>query len=398
MSSVLRGAALRWVIAYTLAVLGDVAYFVVLTWVAAEAGGPAWSGTILAVGAVPRLLLLLLGGVLADRADPRRIALWTDAVRGATLVAAAAMAAVSGIAPWWLMIVAAVFGAADACFIPAVGAMPVRLVPRDRLVSLQAWRITGLRIANTLGPAVGAALILFGPAPAFAAIAALFALSVVLLRSLRPRADAEIQRAAPEEAPGTSSRRRLRGTGLTPLIVGTALSELPFSGPVAAGVVLLARERGWNAASAGAILVTFSAVALGTSALLAFVPARLLGRGAALAALTATALLLLALGAAPGVAPAMACGGGLGLTTGITMIVCQGQLQRAAPPELLGRITAALSVLTLGLGPIAYAATGFIANTAGMPMFFAIAGAFVAAAGVVIAFSRFRAPDMTIRT
>lgn len=48
-----RGSAVRWVLAYTAAVAGDAAFFVVLTWAAAEAGGPRWSGLILAAGTIP---------------------------------------------------------------------------------------------------------------------------------------------------------------------------------------------------------------------------------------------------------------------------------------------------------------------------------------------------------
>ncbi|MGH8967945.1 MAG: MFS transporter, partial [Actinomycetes bacterium] len=154
-----KGSAARWVVAYTAAVLGDVSYFLVLTWAAAEAGGPRLSGLILAVGAIPRALLMLPGGVLADRVDPRRIAIGTDALRALILLLAAGAASWFGLVPWWLAVVAIGFGMVDACFIPAVGAMPPRLVSAEMLPRLQAWRLTGLRVGNAVGPALGAVLI-----------------------------------------------------------------------------------------------------------------------------------------------------------------------------------------------------------------------------------------------
>ncbi|MDR2999420.1 MAG: MFS transporter, partial [Microbacterium sp.] len=229
MSIGIRHDAVRWVLAYTLAVLGDVSYYLVLTWAAAEAGGAAWSGLILAAGSVPRLLLLLAGGMLADRVDPRRIAIWTDAARAATLIVAALLTVALGLLPWWLMVVAVLFGIVDACFIPAVGAMPARLVPQQELPRLQAWRITGLRIANTVGPALGAVLLLAGTAAAFGALALLFAASVLLLRTIRPQPAATVPSESESEGSGWRTVRRLR---IVPLVVGTALSELPFSGPV----------------------------------------------------------------------------------------------------------------------------------------------------------------------
>lgn len=383
-----RRDAVRWVFAYTLAVLGDVAYYLVLTWAAAEAGGARWSGFILAAGSVPRLLLLLVGGVLADRIDPRRIAIWTDSARAATLVIAASCASLLGLLPWWLMVVAVIFGIVDACFIPAVGAMPARLVPPHELTRLQAWRITGLRIANAVGPALGALLLLTGSAVAFAALAVLFAASVMLLRTIRQRSAGDGPAAVDEKAPGAAWRqvRRLR---ITPLAIGTALSELPFSGPVAAAIVLLVKERGWPAAVAGGVLAAFSLGGLATSAVLS-ATTRAGGRPLVLVSVAMTATLLIVFGSSADVRTALICGAGLGVTSGITMVLCQGQVQRSTPPALLGRVTAVLSLLTLGLSPLAFVGVSLVADLAGLPTFFTAAAAVVAAAGIVLAGVRFR--------
>lgn len=385
-----RDAAI-WVLAYTLAVLGDVAYYLVLTWTAAESGGSALSGLILAAGALPRLLLLLAGGMLADRIDPRRIAIWTDAARAVTLTTAAALAVVVGLLPSWLMIVAIVFGIVDACFIPAVGAMPARLVPAHDLTRLQAWRITGLRIANTAGPALGAALLLAGSAVAFGALAVLFAASVVLLRMIRARPiDAAAQ--APNDRATGSGWHAVRQLRIMPLVVGTALSELPFSGPIAAAIVLFVQDRDWSAAAAGAVLAGFSIGGLVTSALLAVIP-HTGGRAAVLTSITMTTTLLLLFTTAPGVLAAVLCAAAMGISSGVTMVLCQGQVQSTTPPALLGRVTAVLTLLTLGLSPLAYAGVGMIADFAGLPVFFAAAAAVVAASGVLLAVSRFGPAD-----
>ncbi len=386
-----RGSAARWLLAYTAAILGDVSYYLILTWAAGEAGGPLWSGIVLALGAIPRAALMLIGGVLADRLDPRRIAIATDAARAALLVAAAGAAAGLGPRPWWLVAVAVAFGVVDACFIPAVGALPARLVPPESLPRLQAWRITALRVGNAIGPAIGAVLLTFGLAAAFAAIAILFAISVALLLTVRSR--------LPGPAAVNTSRflapvplAELRRRGLTPLVAATALSELPFSGPVAIGVVLLAQEREWEPTVAGAILVAFSAGGLGTSLLLGALPGRLLSaqraaRRAMLGSLAVSTLLLALLPTADA-GRAMAFGAALGATTGITMVVSHGRIQQATPPDLLGRVTALLSLATLGLGPVAYGLVGAIAATAGLGTVFVILGGVLAAAGLVLTFGR----------
>ncbi|MFE6733837.1 MFS transporter [Microbacterium sp. NPDC057650] len=385
MSIGIRHDAVRWVLAYTLAVLGDVSYYLVLTWAAAEAGGASWSGLILAAGAVPRLLLLLAGGMLADRVDPRRIATWTDAARAVTLVAAALLTVAWGLLPWWLIIVAVVFGIVDACFIPAVGAMPARLVPQQDLTRLQAWRISGLRIANTVGPALGAVLLLAGTATAFGALAVIFAASVVLLRTIRPRPAVTVPKEDETRVSGWQTVRRLR---IVPLVIGTALSELPFSGPVAAGMVLLVQDRGWAPAAAGAVLAAFSIGGLATSVLLSILP-RTGGRATVLLSVVATATLLLVFGIAQDMLSAVLCGAGMGITSGVTMVVCQGQVQQSTPPAMLGRVTAVLTLLALGLSPLAYAGVGLIAGAAGLPAFFTAAAAVVAISAALLAVARF---------
>jgi len=379
-----RGSAARWVAAYTAAVVGDVSYFLVLTWAAAEAGGPRTSGLVLAVGAVPRALLMLLGGVLADRVEPRRIAIATDGARTLLLLLATGAASWFGLVPWWLAVLAVAFGVVDACFIPAVGAMPVRLVPPEMLPRLQACRLTGLRAGNAVGPALGAVLVVLGIPAALASVSVLFAVSVVLLLTVRsrdhaPRGSADAAREPPLRL------SQLRRQGLVPLVVGTALSELPFSGPVAVGVVLLAQERGWPVATAGAVLAAFSVGGIVVSVLLATLPIASPGRVTTLVALGATAPLLVLLGRTADTAHAVVAGALLGATTGTVMVICHGRIQQSTPPALLGRVTALLSLATLGLSPLTYGAAGIVVGVWGIGAFFALAAGVMVLAVMVLA-------------
>ncbi|MFE2771328.1 MFS transporter [Microbacterium resistens] len=382
------GPATRWLLAYTAAILGDVSYYLVLTWAAGEAGGPLWTGVVLAVGAIPRAALMLVGGLLADHLDPRRIAIATDAARAVLLVGAASAAAVLGPMPWWLLALSLSFGVVDACFIPAVGALPARLVTPDTLPRLQAWRITGLRIGNAIGPAVGALLLTLGLAAALASIALLFVVSVGLLLTVRTRVAAIAPRRGMRSV-APVPLGELRRRGLLPLVAATALSELPFSGPVAIGIVLLAQERAWPPAVAGALLTVFSLGGLASGVILGSLPRRLLGgpgaaRGVVLGGLALGAGILALLPAADA-GTAVVLGGVLGAATGATMVVGHGRIQQATPPELLGRVTALLSLATLGLGPVAYGAVGTIAATAGLGTVFAVlAGTLVCAAVVLV--------------
>ncbi|MFE3383344.1 MFS transporter, partial [Streptomyces anulatus] len=143
---------LRWLAAYTASVAGDVVYFLALSWAAARAGGPSQVGLVVAAGALPRAVLMLGGGVVADRFGPRRVAVVSDAVRCAVIltVAGALMLASPGI--WLLVTVALVFGVVDAVFMPAVGALPPRITAPEQLARVQAMRGLSIRLSNAVGP------------------------------------------------------------------------------------------------------------------------------------------------------------------------------------------------------------------------------------------------------
>lgn len=55
------GNVLRWLGAYTASTIGDSVYYMALAWAAARTGSASQTGLVLAVGSIPRALLLLGG-------------------------------------------------------------------------------------------------------------------------------------------------------------------------------------------------------------------------------------------------------------------------------------------------------------------------------------------------
>ncbi|MDX2408871.1 MFS transporter, partial [Streptomyces microflavus] len=182
------GNVLRWLAAYTASLIGDSVYFVALAWSAQKVAGPAEVGLVMAAGAFPRALLMLGGGVAADRFGVRRIVLGSDAVRCVLILAVAAGVAVTAPAVWILVALALAFGAVDALFVPAVGALPPRITGPDQLARVTGMRTLSMRISQISGPPLGGlAMGLGGASAAFAVAGALFALSLPLLLTVRLR-------------------------------------------------------------------------------------------------------------------------------------------------------------------------------------------------------------------
>lgn len=131
----------RLFIGQSLSVLGDRVSFVAVPFAVLSAGGSASDvGLVAAAGLVPMLLFTLVGGVWADRFRRHRIMLLSDLVRFAAqgLIAVLLLTGVAGVPT--LILLMAVFGTADAFFMPAsTGLLPLVVAP-DRLREANALR------------------------------------------------------------------------------------------------------------------------------------------------------------------------------------------------------------------------------------------------------------------
>jgi MFS family permease len=143
-------------------------------------------GLILSVSLVSRVGLLLFGGVLADRVPRQRVMLASDTLRAVTQ-GIVAMLLLSGEARvWHLLVLFALFGAADAFFSPASTGLVPETVSPGRLQQANALTSLSRSVSWVAGPAV-AGLIVAGAGPgwAFAIDAGTFVVSSLSLALLR---------------------------------------------------------------------------------------------------------------------------------------------------------------------------------------------------------------------
>ncbi|MET3987667.1 MFS transporter [Streptomyces sp. PvR034] len=381
----------RWLTAYAASLVGDGIYFLALGWAAAQTAGPAQVGLVMAAGAVPRALLMLGGGVVADRFGPRLVVISSDAVRCAVVLALAAVVALTSPGLWLLVAVALLFGAVDALFMPAVGALPPRIAGPGRLVRVQGLRSLVERVGNTAGPPVaGLAMGLGGPAAAFAVAAALFGLSLALLVAVRlgplPTASDAPGEGRPE-SPWQQLRSGLayiRHHGLIgPLILSGTLSQLGTSAPLTVGLLLLAEERGWGASGVGWVVGAFGAGAASSALLLTLV------RGVPRAGAVQNLTLIVGSAAigALALAPSLPVAVGLAVAGGLVCGICGGLaialIQTATDPSYLGRVSSVMAFTAVGLAPLAYPAFGVAVELWGIvPVF--LAGGALSMAGAVV--------------
>ncbi|MFE4968170.1 MFS transporter [Streptomyces sp. NPDC056660] len=392
------GNVLRWLTAYTASLVGDSVYFVALGWSAQKAAGPAEVGLVMATGALPRALLMLGGGVVADRFDPRRVILGSDALRCLLILAVAAGIALTAPALWILVAVALVFGAIDALFVPAVGALPPRITSPDQLARVIGLRSLSMRLSQIAGPPIGGlAMGLGGPAATFTVAGLLFALSLPLLLTIRIPSfgvrDAEHQPEAgtAQSKPGTAGKDLLDGLRyirrhrlIGPLVAVGAICELGLVGTLNVGMVLLNAERGWGPSGYGWIVSSFGAGAAASAALLAIVGwlprAGLMLAGTLLVGCAGAAAIALV----PTLWSAAVLAAVVGLNAGIFGSLDNTLVQTAADPAYLGRVTSVVMLTMVGLAPLSYPLVGAAIGAWGAAPVFVGCGCF-ASLGVVVA-------------
>jgi hypothetical protein len=167
--------------------IGNGILLVALAWQVYDMSNlPAAMSAVGVALSLPQVVTLLVGGVVSDRFDPRRVMLMSDLVRGVVMAALAVLTLSDEIRLWHIFTLTAVYGAAAGFFGPAFDALVPRLVEEPELVTANALdqfvRPAGLQI---FGPMLGGAVIGLGGAGwAFAADAATFAVSAGCLLAM----------------------------------------------------------------------------------------------------------------------------------------------------------------------------------------------------------------------
>lgn len=316
-----------------------------------------WTGTF--------VLLVLFGGVFADRVGARRMMVGADLVRVVTQGVLAA-AFFSGTPPFWLLVtMAALAGAAVAMFQPGVNGM-VPLVAREPQRANATLKVADA-LAQLLGPALaGLLIVLTGAGAVYAIDAGTFVLSALCLALIRlapaePSAGEGLVDTGSTAAKRRSLRRDLRQgwqefrsrTWMWAVILIWVVYGVLLFGPlVPLSSALIGARLGPNAYG---VAVSFLGVGTVLGGLLALRlrPARPLAAGAVAMVLFAVLPLCVAWGAAlPVLLAGHVLGGG---AWAFWSVMWATSVQTHTPPAVLNRVTAyelAGSVSGIALGQI----------------------------------------------
>ena len=374
-----RGFRMVW-IGETVSMFGDQFYLVALPWLALALTGSSLAlGLVLMAAAVPRAALMLVGGALSDRYDPRAIMVTSSAARAGLVGILALLVWTDAIQIWHLYLLGAGFGAADAFFQPAALALVPRLVPEDRLEASNALVMGSMAVMGMVGPGIaGVAIAAMGTALGFGIDAATFAFAVVTLLFVRRPPVATVPGTAVETG-GTFSSiaaglRYASGDAQIRTVLGAvAVINLAVVGPFFVGLPVLVDGYDSGPMGYGLVLSAFGGAALAGAVVAGTLGARVRMPIAIPATAIGLAAGLIMIGLAPNVWAATLAALPLGAGVGVLQVSGMAWLQRRSDPDYLGRVMSMVMFAIMGLTPLSYAIAGGVAES-GTALLFVGAG------------------------
>jgi len=323
---------------------------------------------------------VLVGGITADRIPQRTIIIGVEAVNTVVVAAVAMLGATGLLRIWHMAVAAALLGIGAAFFFPAYSAYLPRILPAEQL--LAANGVEGVLrpvLQRAAGPAVAGVLVgATFPTLGSGAVAALFAVALVLLVATRPAGAAQPD---PVDKPHLLDdlRAGLRFVVGTPWLLATVLfatgAVLLIIGPIEVLLPFVAAERFADGARMYGFLLTAYGLG-GALGALAVSSGRLPRR------YLTVMMLMWGFGAVPLVVvggthsfPVMAAAlFVVGVTDGAGMVIWGTLLQRRVPAAMLGRVSSLDFFVSLALMPVSMAIAGPLSKVVPMQTIFAVAG------------------------
>jgi MFS family permease len=327
------------------------------------------SGVVLGLVAAAQFLPVLLfgpyGGLLADRADKRRVLLGTQSALGLLALVLGILTVTHLVRLWMVFVLAVALGMVNSVEQPTRQTFVPEMVGRDRVQNAVSLNSVLTNASRAVGPAVGGVVIAAaGVGVCFLANAASFAAVLVALSRIRTGDLHPAPPAGRERGRLRQGLRYVRGApgllapSLMMALVGTFAYEFQVSLPLLARVSL----------HGGASTYGFLTAAMGAGAVAGGLIAAGLARTGLLACTLGAAgfgLAILAAALVPSLPGELAAMAVAGLFSTAFMATGNTTLQLTADPQFRGRVMALWSVTFSGSTPIGGPAVGAVADGLG---------------------------------
>ncbi|NEP63399.1 MAG: MFS transporter [Symploca sp. SIO2G7] len=398
----------------SVSLLGDQFYIVALPWLTIQLTNSGISlGTVLMAAAIPRAVLMLVGGVISDRFSPRLVMLVSNALRGVLITLLTAIVGFRVTQLWHLYLFAIGFGILDGFFIPASKSIIPSLVKKEQLIASNTLSQGTSQLILMIGPALGGVLIATsGIETVFAIDAVTFVFTTVTLLLMKGTFKPNTEKVTKEKALNENSKNTFDSSIKNPTLTNKIVSLITgireglnygwhnsslravllvlvmlnflFIGPLQVGITTLAHSR----FPGGAVALGVMNSAWGGGGLLGTLMPQFLPNipqlgvsMLSLASIQALGLFLLSI--IPNIGLASVTIAILGICSGFFTVVGITWIQKRTPPEMLGRVMSLGMLSSFGIAPFSYALAGVLVNF-NLTILFTVAGSIMLITSVLL--------------
>ena len=328
----------------------------------------AFLGSVAFASGLPAWLFTLFGGVLADRAERRKLMLATQSALMVLAFVLAGLVFSGAVQPWHIIVLAFMTGTASAFETPSRQSLVVDLVGQEDMTNAIALNTTLYNTGMIVGPAVaGAVYALAGPAWCFAVngLSYLAVIVALALMQLQPHP-------APEKRPPVLEAiaegiRYVRGHVLVRSLTLSAFFYIIFDYAMIIFTPAFAVSLLNGGADVNGLLLAANAAGAVIGGLLLAVLAGRFGRGKIWAiSATVTPWMIAAFAFSRSLPLSLLLTGVVGVTSITVMNNVNALIQSSVPDELRGRVMSLYSLMFVSGGPLSSLALGLISDRLGV--------------------------------
>ena len=345
----------------TISLVGDQFYFVALPWLVLQQTGSAVAmGTVMMAAAIPRVVLMLLGGAVSDRFSPRRIMMAAAWARTFCVTIIGVLVGVHILRMWALYALAVAFGIADAFDGPAASTFVPFLLKREQLVAATSLSQTRTQLTTIAAPVpVGFIIKALGVAWAFFIDAISFLFIIAALIKL------------PDPPPNPAARKPIwhsiwegleyvgKDIPLRSLLLVVTGLNFCLAGPFNLGLAYMAKTRFASPAVFGMMLSSAALGMLAGSLLAGIWKIRRRGRMILVVSFVLTALLSL-MAIVNGLWSLAAVLLAMGIAAGLLSVHIAAWTLQRIDATVRGRVSSVLNLTGLGILPFSLALAGLL--------------------------------------
>jgi MFS transporter, DHA3 family, macrolide efflux protein len=314
-----------------------------------------WLFVVLVAASIPRILLMFVGGVFADRFPQPWIISASLLIRAAFFFGLALLLFLDSLSFWWMVVFALFYGVLDAFFWPARDSVLPAVVERQNLGQANSVMLMTTQLGLIIGPLLGSLLLaLIGYEGVFTATAVILLIGAACSHFIHvPRTLIVAGPMAVLSEIKEGIQYVLASPVLSALMLVFAVANLLFLGPLHIGVPMVAKNHLQGEAHYLASLVSsFAAGIMAGGLFMAFFPPQRKRLLLIVAMIVIEGVLLALLGNVYSLPLALLIQFATGFCIACNNIPMISLLQQHTEPGKIGRVMSLNSVTTIGLSPV----------------------------------------------